>query len=581
MANSFADAVRRGRAGPGLTRRGALVAGTAGVGAVSLSACMSPPPPPPATGLFRHGVASGDPMTDRVIIWTRVSPIDSGAIDVAYSVARDEAFTDIVKRGADATSAARDFTIKWDITGLEPGQTYWYRFEARGEQSPVGRLRTLPDGPIERMTLAAVSCANHPAGWFNVYREVAQTPDLDLVVHLGDYLYEYGVGGYATEWGANNERVPDPAHEIVSLDDYRRRYAQYRADPDLQSAHAAAAWITIWDDHESTNNAYTDGAENHQPETEGEWDARKRAAVRAYFEWMPIREPEVGRVREGIWRSFELGSLGSLIMLETRLTARSPEVLWAQAPIAADADPADPANQAAMAAFLSDVVGDPTRTMMGAEQIAFVAERLAASAGEGKPWQILGNQVPMSQITSPNYVETLPGWLKFVIKRQFPEAWDTLLRTQFGIPQSLDQWDGYPAERERLYAAVADAKARMVVLTGDTHCFYTNILRRADGSLAGHEFGTSSVTSPSEFNLVTAPGVDFGALTEAANEGRVVLHDPYKRGFALATLRSSRLEMSYISVNTITSRRYNAEERYRFTLTPTEDGGAQLTDAKA
>ncbi|MCG8441035.1 MAG: alkaline phosphatase D family protein, partial [Caulobacterales bacterium] len=490
---------------------------------------------------------------------------------LAWQVARDEAFADILREGTVRAEASRDWTAKVDVDGLEPGGSYFYRFRSGDETSPVGRTRTLPAGRVDRFTMAAMSCSNIAAGWFNVYRDVAARGDIDLVLHLGDYFYEHAPGGYATGWGMERGRAPSPAKETVTLADYRGRHAQYKTDPDLQALHAAAPWVTIWDDHESTNDSHAAGAENHQPETEGDWSARKTAAIRAYFEWMPIREPTPGRARSAIWRSFEIGDLATLIMLETRLTARSPGIELDAAPIPADADPADPDARAAMAVFLADVVGDPGRQMLGAEQEAFVADALARSTAAGKPWQVLGNQVLLGRVTSPNYVKSLPGWLKWVIRQRFPFAWDPILRSQFDIPLSLDSWDGYPAARERLYAAARAAEARLIALTGDTHCFYTNRLTDDAGAARGVEFATSSVTSPSEFNLAAAPGVDFGELTERAS-GDVIHHNAYDRGYAVLTLTPDEALCDYVRIDTVTARDYRADAYRRHRLTPAEPG---------
>ena len=553
----------------GLTRRAALVSGL--VGAAAGCASSAAPAPEPLTGAFRHGVASGDPLQDRVIIWTRVTLPAPRAAEVGWELASDPEFASVVKVGRATAAPERDWTVKVDVAGLRPGSVYYYRFRAGEEVSPAGRTQTLPNGPTSSFTIAATSCANYAAGYFNVYRAMAERGDIDLVLQLGDYIYEHGEGGYSTGWGMKHGRGPQPPHEIVTLADYRTRYAQYRSDPDLQAAHAAAPWVMSWDDHESANNAHVEGADNHNT-GEGEWSARKVAAVRAYMEWTPTREPEPGRARAAIWRAFEIGDLATLIVLETRLTARSREILWSECPVPADADPDDPEARAGVDAFLRDVVGDPARRLMGPEQEAFVAERLDASVEAGKPWQILGNQIPMGRVNAPNYMKVLPGWLKWIARRRYPEYWDVLVRTRFNIPPSLDTWDGFPAARERLLASARDAGANLITLTGDAHSFYDTLLETSDGAVAGLEFVTSSVTSPSEFNAIPAPGVNFSRLTEKTNPN-VLHHNAYERGYLLAQLAHDAVTIDHIEVSTVKSRDYQANAYRRVRVTDGEDGG--------
>lgn len=239
---------------------------------------------------FLHGVASGDPLADRVVLWTRVTgDADAPAeIPVSWVIAEDPALKRIVGAGVTLTSQDVDFTVKIDAEGLKAEKTYYFRFRSLGHSSPIGRTKTLPkkDRALERLRLAFASCSNYPYGFFNAYGAIAQRPDLDAVLHLGDYLYEYANGEYGD--GSAIGRVPNPDREIVSLADYRARHAQYKTDPDLQEAHRQHPFIVVWDDHETTNNSWRDGAENHQPE-EGDFQARKAAAIQAYFEWMPLR----------------------------------------------------------------------------------------------------------------------------------------------------------------------------------------------------------------------------------------------------------------------------------------------------
>jgi alkaline phosphatase D len=367
--------------------------------------------------LFHHGVASGDPLTDRVILWTRVTPPDernvTRPIDVQWDVATDDTMSRIVRSGVAQSMPNRDFTVKVDAGGLEPGRPYFYVFTAGGQRSPIGRTKTLPAGAIPRMQLAVVSCANYPAGYFNPYRCLANRDDLDLVIHVGDYIYEFENGVYGD--GSGLLRIPEPRREAVTLSDYRVRYATYRSDPDLQDLHARHPFIVVWDDHEFTNDAWRDGASNHN-DGEGDWTTRKAAAAKAYLEWMPVREAADGGIR--LYRSFRFGTLADLIMLDTR-SLRDRQV--AQDDIAA--------------------ITSPARSLLGKEQETWLFDQLRTSARGGTGWRILGQQILFSRFAFP------------------------------GRPVPLnDTWDGYQGARERVFDFLAAEKIRdIAILTGDLH----------------------------------------------------------------------------------------------------------------
>ncbi len=559
---------------PIVTRRRVLTAGGALTAGLGLSACGDgdEPPQTPVLAGFEHGVASGDPLSDRVILWTRISPKDPTVdrLSVTWQVAADADFARVVAQGVVDTGVVRDWTVKVDAAGLVPGTEYFYRFSFGEHTSPVGRTKTLAEGRLDRLRLAVFSCSNFPFGYFNAYRHFADGEPVDAVLHLGDYFYEYGPNGYGGEAGARLDRNHEPAREVNALGDYRRRHAQYKRDPDLQAAHAAAPWITIWDDHESANNAWATGAENHNPDQgEGEWSARKSDAVRAYLEWMPIREPQAGRAREAIWRRFEFGDLATLIMLETRLTARSPEISLSDLLVPVDAQDGDPEMLAEVNRFLRDEVGDPSRTLLGDEQLNWVRQSLTASREAGKPWQILGNQVILARVNAPNFAKATPFYVRELAKRD-ELAWAYFQLSRFNIPINLDSWDGFPAERERLYAAAKQADANLIAFTGDTHNFWANELLAQDGARMGSEFGTSSVTSPSAFERLRAPGLHAGRLVELANDD-VFLHEPYDRGYLLANITREAVSVDYIKLSTVTDREFSAKVAYRFTATP-KDG---------
>jgi alkaline phosphatase D len=513
--------------------------------------------------LFAHGVASGDPLTDRVIIWTRVSPkMATSDVRVKWMVASDPALSQIVKRGEVTTNAARDFTVKVDVTGLRPGQTYYYGFKAGAQASPIGRALTAPAKGGESLKIALVSCSNFPAGWFNVYQAIARRGDVDLVLHVGDYLYEYGVGEYATDWGKTVGRVPDPPTETVSLSDYRRRFAQYRSDPDLQAAHACAPWLVTWDDHETTNDAYKDGAENHSPATEGTWTARKAAALQAYYEWMPIRDPAPGKAFEAINRSFDWGDLATIAMLETRLLARTLQLDYSKdIDLVAMPNPASPTGTSMvpdLAGFKTAKLNNPSRELLGQTQQDWLDKVLTNSVKSGKKWQVLGNQVIMARVTSPDLSKGLPLQVREAIGKYRPETLAFFQLSQYDVPFNLDAWDGYPAARERLYASAKKAGAHLVVCTGDTHAAWANTLKDQQGEVRGVEFGGTSVTSPSLADALSDFGLQGALLNKLIvdKNSEVQWHDETKRGYTLVTLTPQGARGDFMAVDTVKSKTF-------------------------
>lgn len=474
--------------------------------------------------VFRHGVASGDPLADRVILWTRVTPgaeethaaLAAGsapgrAVAVDWVLARDPGLSDVVLRGSAPAPAARDFTVKVDAAGLAPGTTYYYGFRALGRASPVGRTRTLPAGATAGLRLAFLSCSNLPFGYFNAYAAVARRPDLDAVLHLGDYLYEYANGEYGD--GSALGRVPEPDREIVRLVDYRTRHAQYKRDPDARELHRQHPVIAVWDDHESANDAWQGGAENHDPdEGEGPWAERKAAAMRAWREWMPVRESHADRSGR-IYRSFRFGDLAHLAMLDTRLFGRD--------------------RQAESADELARIRG-PERTLLGAEQEAWLRRELSRSKAEDVAWRLLGQQVPMAT-----------------------------LRNEEGEPFLFDKWDGYPETRARLYDHLErEGIGDLVVMTGDVHSSWAVDLARepfdgpyAPGSGRG-SLGVELVTP-----AVSSPGVRDRAEAEerarALREGHphVRYADLFHRGYVLLDLDRERAHAEWWHVETIAERR--------------------------
>ena len=335
---------------------------------------------------FNHGVASGDPLTDRVILWTRVTPTEEGQVLVQWEVAADAGFADIVAQGEGVTNADVDYTVKVDAEGLEPGTAYYYRFMTGDKTSPMGKTRTLPEGTVAAASFAVVSCSNYPAGFFNVYGELAKQ-DVDAVLHLGDYLYEYSAAGYASERAEELGRVVEPANEIISLSDYRTRYAQYHSDVDMQAAHAAHPFIIVWDDHEVANDSWENGAENHNPATEGSYAERKMAAIQAWYEWLPVRPPTT--MDDIIYRRFQYGDLLDLLMLDTRHVGRDQQLQYSDFATGGIID-----VDSVRAAY-----NDSTRSIMGSEQRGWLREQLNQSNAR---WQVLGQQVLMSRYHIPS-----------------------------------------------------------------------------------------------------------------------------------------------------------------------------------
>ena len=375
---------------------------------------------------FYHGVASGDPLEDRVIIWTRVTPdsLNGAPVTVRWRLATDPQLRDVVRTGEVTTDARRDYTVKVDVDGLGAGRTYYYGFTALDRNSLTGRTKTTPTGDVEQLRFGVVSCSNFQAGYFNGYGRLADRNDLDAVVHLGDYIYEYGNfvegTGNPAVW---DQRVLEPATEIVTLFDYRARFGTYHLDEDLIRMHQQHPMIAVWDDHEFANNSYTDGATNHQ-EGEGDWEDRKNASRQAYFEWMPVREQ---REEKTVYRSLRYGSLADLIMLDTRIIGRDE-----QAPLTSDPS------------LLS-----ADRTMLGTEQKTWLLDRLRTSTAR---WKLIGNQVIFSEFNI--------GWSGALIGQDYERAESTF----------LDIWDGYPAERSQIVDFIRDEEIEnVVILTGDFH----------------------------------------------------------------------------------------------------------------
>ncbi|MFT2019825.1 alkaline phosphatase D family protein [Streptomyces sp. 796.1] len=473
---------------------------------------------------FLHGVASGDPLPDGVLLWTRITPSPDAvpgsghgaAVKVDWEVSTGKDFRTVVARGSVRSSAATDHTIKADVRGLRPGTAYYYRFAVGKTLSPVGRTRTAPaagasDGNIR---FGVVSCANWEAGYFSAYRHLATRGDLDAVLHLGDYIYEYGTGTYpAAKYVV---RQHEPRHEIVSLADYRTRHGHYRTDADLQALHAAHPVIAIWDDHEFANDAWSGGAENHQPEAEGAWARRVEAAKQAYFEWMPVRPSIKGTT----YRRLQFGALADLHLLDLR-SFRSEQAKGG-----------------------SGAVDDPERTITGRAQLDWLKSGLAASNAQ---WKLVGTSV----MISPFAFGSLPAHiLKPLV--------ELLGLPKEGLAPSVDQWDGYTDDRRELLAHLRDRGIdNTVFLTGDIHMAWANDVpvKAATYPLspsAATEFVVTSVTSDNIDDLLhVAPhtlSLPAVAAIKVANR-HVKWLDMDSHGYGVLDVTEQRTQMDYYTVS--------------------------------
>jgi alkaline phosphatase D len=498
---------------------------------------------------FEHGVASGDPLHNSVVIWTRVTPLDSETeqVIVSWQVASDKHFKHLVNEDSAEVHVEQDFTLKVDVQDLAPNHVYYYRFRAGIVYSPVGRTKTLPATGVEQVNLAILSCSNYPAGYFNVYREVANTVGLDAVVHLGDYIYEYGrtdeAGNpaYASEDAEALGRLVEPANELLTLSDYRTRYAQYRSDPDLQAAHARHPFIVVWDDHEIANDAYMSGAENHDEATEGSFRERKQAAIQAYFEWLPLR-PLTPDAEGRIYRQFEFGNLVNLMMLDTRIIGRDRQLAYT--------DYIDPLNGTFDGAAFTQDVSSSDRTLLGASQLAWLTDKMNYSSAT---WQVLGQQVLMMRMLLPAVTLTPDPLTPTVTLAEYGEiataaiTYQTLVANGVdgsdpaallaagmtpqqleiindpermaylespSIPYNLDAWDGYAYNREQILSMAKAGGKNLISLAGDTHNAWAGRLTDVAGETVGVEFATTSVSSPGLEAYLSLPNSEAARATE-------------------------------------------------------------------
>ncbi|WP_082660279.1 alkaline phosphatase D family protein [Sphingopyxis sp. H050] len=481
---------------------------------------------------FTHSVASGEPGPDSVLLWTRYAAPSDTRLTVELSETSD--FARVVAGGSVTAAGDRDHTAKLTVSGLQPGRWYYYRFIAPdGTQSPTGRTRTLPQGRTRAFTLALFSCSNLPFGWFNAYGHAAARQDIDLCVHVGDYLYEYKAGDYPAAKDIVPGRLVQPTHEIVALADYRLRYASYRADPDLQRLHQLFPMIAQWDDHEFANDVWKGGAENHN-EGEGSWTDRAAAAERAHSEWMPVADTR--------WRDYQVGDLATIFLPETRVTARDKpfdlgDLLKGKRDV-----------PATLKQFAETGYRDPARQLMGEVQEQWLFDGFAKSVRGGTRWQVCAQQIVMGSLfTPPESRNWFGADQPDYVKRRVEIS---QLAARAGLPLNMDSWDGYPAARDRLLAAAQRADADLVTLSGDSHNAWAFDLTHDDRP-AGIEVGGHSVTSPG-FESYTRGISD--AVRVAALRGsspQLKWANTQDRGYVTVALTPDRVTADWHSVASV------------------------------
>ncbi|MFD0992532.1 alkaline phosphatase D family protein [Tenacibaculum geojense] len=519
---------------------------------------------------FNQGVASFDPTNNQVIIWTRYES-SAASVQLVWQLATDSNFTEVIREGEVTTDASRDYTIAIEVKDLEAGLKLYYRFVqiTNEDVSPIGETLTFAEN-IAEAKLAVASCANYAYGYFNVYQAIANS-DADVVVHLGDYIYEYGPDTYGSF------RTPVPAGEIISMDDYRARYRQYRSDDQLKELHRRKPFICVWDDHEITNDAYVDGAENHQ-DNEGDYGVRKQVALQVYSEYLPNTTNIADNAI--IYRNLKIGNLIDLIMLDTRIIGRDKQLAYA------DYTTAQGIN---FQAFQTDLL-DTSRSMLGQQQKNWLMNQVS---GSNANWQIIGQQVLMGKMMMPVELLNLLGLLLSEIGANgsaSPETFaafqntitslvaiklrvaqgdptvttEELARVNNVAPYNLDAWDGYYMEREEILTGFENKN--VVVLAGDTHNAWYSNLTTNSGVTVGVEVATSSVSSP---GLERYLGLDNTAELEQALQ--VLINDleylnASERGYMKLTVNAGEIKTDWYYVDSVTETTFSTQLKNSITI---------------
>ncbi len=519
----------RNSAADHLNRRqfvGGSIAVAVGLGVVG-PAALPYPAPAAVAPFFAHGVASGDPLPDAVVLWTRVTPTQAATpgsgrgprVSVRWEISELADFGELTASGALVTGPDRDHTVKVEAAGLKAATDYYFRFTAGQHESPVGRTRTAPalDADVSELRFGVVSCANWQAGYFTSYRHLAQRDDLDAIIHLGDYLYEYQPGKYSMGHNNHDVRRHEPPREIITLADYRERHGQYKTDPDLQALHAALPFIVTWDDHEVCDGNWAKGAFEHQ-KNEGSFAARRKAAQRAYDEWMPVRISGTAAVGDGtrMYRRLQFGNLADLSMLDLR-TYRSERV---------DAD--DPA------------VDDPDRTITGERQLGWLEGQLSSTPVR---WKLIGNPVMVAPVLLPPRPEV----------EQYALSQTVSFTPLEPSAPNTDVWDGYTADRRRLLDhLVSEQIDDVVFLSGDVHTAWANDVPAANGVSAATEFVCSSISSNNVDDFIGAAPRTISLALEAA----IQMENPHVRfvnlddhGYCVLQVTRARAQMDWYAIS--------------------------------
>jgi alkaline phosphatase D len=509
-----------------------------------------------STGVFTHGVASGDPLPDGVVLWTRFAGGDGR---IAWEVAEDEGFTRVAQRGQAQASQVSDYCVKVDARGLAPGRTYYYRFLSASGPSPTGLTRTAPE-QAQALTVGLVSCCNYAFGYFHAYRHLAARADVDLVIHAGDYIYEYGLDEYPRAALTVAGRAFDPPRECVTLEDYYQRYRQYHTDPDLLELRRLKPIAAVWDDHEFANDASATGAQNHQS-NEGAYADRVAAASKAYFDWMPIRRPEATGVR--VYRNLDWGNLARISLLDTRLIGRTRQLDY-RSSLGLRFLLGGVGVESAADEFRRTQLEDPTRTLLGADQEAWLAQSFAQSKERGQTWQVVAQQIAMGQQLVGAGATAMVPPAAHDNSRRFVAAAERL--GQLSMPWNLDAWDGYPAARTRFLDACVANGSNVVVLGGDSHNTWLNNLAAPNGSrLAAIEFAGSSVTSPGLERTLSAAAPGAREAMMRSSNPELAYCDITNRGYGALKFTSEACEAEWVAFADVRTREFAAPAVTRMT----------------
>ena len=519
-----------------------------------------------ARGRFTHGVASGDPLPRSVILWTRFLPERGERI--AWEISDQENFTHVTAYGTAGASARNDYCVKIDARGLRPGRRYFYRFLSASGPSVTGLTRTAPENGFEPLNIALFSCANMPFGYFHAYGHAAARDEIDLVIHVGDYIYELPRGTYPSAQDALPSRIIAPENELVSLSDYHARYASYHADADLLELRRRKPISAVWDDHEIANDTWARGAQSHNPQSQGDFSARIAAAARAYFDWMPVRRPEPGL---RLYRALDWGDLARIVLLDARFIGRDQQLQTPRRLIGGRE------IISAKAAFEAEL-NAPNRTMLGAPQEQWLTQQLSASKARGQTWQVIAQQVVLGRQNVPQgFTRFLPPDISPQAARWFVEG---EAMSQLGLPWNLDNWNGYPAARTRFLEGCTAHANNVIVLSGDSHNCWLNNHVHAD-RLAAIEFAGGSVTSPGiEKTLTNArPGEREVALR--AGNPALAWCDMTRRGYGALRLTRGACEAEWTGFDSVREARAPAPIVTRFSSEASAGAGPSAWSVQA